>query len=690
MTGAPPTETLVEEARDDEDGEGSEDLGSGYFTDRSRFAALSAALPFVATYFVRSDHLRLQPAAVVGTHPVNVPGQPRQAVDPVLAALRLRAALVSGRQLTEVLGVVLRNANFRYEQVRDVHVGHLHGRLDVSRYLQQRGRRSLPRHYPVVDLQRSRVTPENVLAAFALHWLVAELDVCLLLLDQTTDTPEGRTAAQTRADLVRLGTHPTFRAAAVEAARAAQRETVGELLDRVEARLRAGHVTRAGGYEQLVGWVHRAMSGEPELAEGDLAAAFYGPGFDDKLFELWSLSQLAAAISRLLGPPRYAAPHLLQRDTRAPLFIWDAGADAVELFFQPALADLVEAPNRWCYQPEGRQLRAFPDLGIRCRHIDSTSEVVLVDAKLRRRTSRGQELYKLLGYFANAGRPVRLGGLIFHEPTGFRGSDGNHNRLQRGARGESGTIDVVAVEPADTAGSAQAFDVLARLVVTATGVPADQVEFLTGDADEEADRDEQTGTRAQALAVAQIQTLAGQFPPQVLEATAAHLRTLLEDAWPQLGEEVQRMVTTAVHFGVTAPDGADLAGPVLGLCAPIERLLRERLAVPALMGVREQPGCNAERWTLGTLLLRLREAIGGGSGIAARRLRHHLNGEGLDLPSLAILVAELDQLRARYRNRAAHQGLMERPQWNDVYRLVLRSDNALLPRLVSFLPAALS
>ncbi|SCG39679.1 hypothetical protein GA0074704_0859 [Micromonospora siamensis] len=687
MTGAPPAETLIEEAWDDEDGEASEDLGSGYFTDRSRLAALSAALPFVATYFVRSDQLRLQPAAVVGTHSVNVPGQTRQAVDPVLAALRLRAALVSGRQLIEVLVVVLRNANFRYEQVRDVQVGHLHGRLDVPRYLQQRGRRSSPRHYPVVDLQRSRVTPENTLAAFALHWLVAELDVCLLLLGQTAGAPEGRAAAQTRADLVRLGTHPTFRAAAVEAARAAQRETVGELLDRVEARLRAGHVTRAGGYEQLAAWVRRAISGEPEVAEGELAAAFYGPQFDDKLFELWCLAQLTAAISRLLGPPRYAAPHLLQRDTRSPLFIWDAGADTVELFFQPALAVLVEADNRWWYQPGGRQLRAFPDLGIRCRHVDSAAEVILVDAKLRRRTARGQELYKLLGYFANAGRPVRLGGLIFHEPKGF-GSYGNRNRLQTGLGDGAGTIEVIAVEPGDVEGSARAFDVLARLVVAATGVPADQVEVLTRDDDEEGDTAERAGARAQALAVAQLQTLAGQFPSHVLETTSAHLRALLEDAWPQLGEEVQRMVKTAVHFGVTAPDGADLAGPVLGLCAPIERLLRERLAMPALSGVRGQPGCNAERWTLGTMLLRLREALGGGNGIVARQLRQHMDGEGLDLSSLATLVTDLDHLRSRYRNKAAHQGLMERPQWNEVFRLVLRSDDALLPRLVSFFPAA--
>ena len=147
------------------------------------------------------------------------------------------------------------------------------------------------------------------------------------------------------------------------------------------------------------------------------------------------------------------------------------------------------------------------------------------------------------------------------------------------------------------------------------------------------------------------------------------------------------MVVTAVHFGVTAPDGADLAGPVLGLCAPIERLLRNRLAEPALLHLRYRPGCDAGRWTLGTLLVRLKEAVNSPSGPAARALRRYLNEADIPSRTLADLLPELDRLRIRHRNKAAHQGLVEPPQWAEVYRTVLAADQALLPRLVALLPA---
>lgn len=666
------------------------DLGSGFLTDSSRAAALAAALPFVATYFVRSDDLQLRPAAVLGARPAAVAGRVFPIDDLVLIALRLRAALFAGRQLAEILRAVLRNANFRYELVRDEHVGHLHGRLDVPRYLQARGRRAVPRRYPVVDAQRSSATPENVLAAFALRWLVADLDACLLRLRLPADTPEARAAEQVRADLVRLDTHPILRRATTDAAAVTRRETVGRLLDTVEARIRAGHVTRAGGYERLTGWVRRAVADEPLAEPGDLAADFYGPGFDEKLFELWCLAQLAAALTRLLGPERHRAPHHLVRDTQTPLFVWEAGADMVELYFQPSLDTLTGAPNRWRYQPSGHRLRGYPDLGIRCRHVDGSAEVVLLDAKLRRRTSaHGQEIYKLLGYVANAGSPVRFGGLIFHEPHGFHGPDGEHHtELERDPTDDPGHLDLIAVDPGDTTGSVDAFAILARLVVTATGVPAEQVAAVAtaGDDDPDASETERNASRAQAIAVAQLQTMAGQLPQAMLDTTAANLRALLEGSWQRLGDGVQRMVISAVHFGVTAPEGADLAGPVLGLCSPLERLLRDRLAAPALASILNRRGCDPARWTLGTLLARLDEALRNPAGPVTRALERHITAREIDPQLLLPLIDELDHLRSRHRNKAAHQGLIERSQWGEVYRLVLRADRALLPRLVTLLP----
>jgi len=674
-----------------------DDLGSGHLTEASRAAAVAAALPLVATYFVRRGTLALEAVPRLAALTEQTLRRGTRADDPVLAALRLRVALVAGGRLLDLLRKVVASANFRYERVRDEHVGHLHGQLDVVRYVKERGRRTVPRRYPVRDLRRSSVTPENVLAAFALLWFLQELDTATAVVAPPHDSPEAQATTAIRADLKRIGTNHVLRGAETAAKQVRRRESLPALLDTVEARIRAGHVTRPTAYLALTGWVRQSLLGRPLAEPGDLEAVFYGPEFDDRLFELWCLAKTGEALTIMFGEPRERPAHLLDRSPD-PLYVWEAGADLVDVFFQPSLERLTGHRNRWRYRDGGRSFRAFPDVGVRCRHVDGSQDVVLLDAKLRRRAGPpSEEIYKLLGYFANTdGFPVCLGGIVFHDPTGYTSPRGarRYSLVER-PEDSRGHVEAVGVDPGDTAGTADAFAVLAGLVLEATGLSRDEAEStaIPGASrepeDPEADEDEQRGSRVQELAVAQLHALAGRLPASMLDATAAHLRTVLGEAWPLLGSGVRRMVVTAVHFGDTAPDGADLAGPVLGLCAPLERLLRDRLAEPALSRLHDRPGCNPARWTLGTLLVRLEEATTDRpSGPASQALRRYLADARVQAGALAALLPELDRLRTRHRNKAAHQGLVERPQWAEVYRTVLAADQALLPRLVTLLPSS--
>ena len=138
-----------------------EDLGSGYLTDAGREAAVAAALPLVATYFRRSSPFGLRAVRRIGVDARSKPDRIETDVDPVLAALRLRVALVAGHRLIAVLRNVVSSANFRYEQIRDERVGHLRGQLDTVRYLRERGRRTVPRRYPVRDLRRGGDYPRE-------------------------------------------------------------------------------------------------------------------------------------------------------------------------------------------------------------------------------------------------------------------------------------------------------------------------------------------------------------------------------------------------------------------------------------------------------------------------------------------------------------------------------------------------
>lgn len=672
------------------------DLGSGYLTDAGREAAVAAALPLVATYFRRSSPFGLRAVRRIGAGARSTPDRIETDVDPVLAALRLRVALVAGDRLIAVLRNVVSSANFRYEQIRDEHVGHLRGRLDTVRYLRERGRRTVPRRYPVRNLRRSSVTPENVLAAAALRWLIRELDTSVAIVAPPATGAETQKAAAVRADLIRLGSHVVLRDANHTAEQVRRRERLPALLDNVEARIRAGHVSRPDKYRKLTAWIRQSVLAQPLAQSGDIEAAFYGPDFDDKLFELWCLTKTAEALTVALGEPNTRNANLLVRRP-APLFAWDAGADRVELYFQPSLANLSGKTGRWCYHPTGEAFRGFPDIGARCRHVDGSTDIVLIDAKLRRRNRRApaEEIYKMLGYLNNVeGLKIRLGGIVFHDPRGFYQPTGPRQyTLIEQSDGTRGQVEAVAVDPTDLTGTSAAFALLAALVLQATGIDSEQARAVAirktqpAHQDSDANEEERHSDRAQQLAVMQLQALAGRVPAAVLDATAGHLRTVLDGAWSSLGSAVKRMVVTAVHFGDTAPEGADLAGPVLGLCAPVERLLRDRLAQPALAEIRNQSGCDPDRWTLGTLLARLSQALDDGPrGPAAAELRQYLDSTGAALSPIEALLPALDTLRSRHRNRAAHQGLLDRPQWVEVYRTVVLADHALLPMLAAALP----
>ena len=131
----------------------------------------------------------------------------------------------------------------------------------------------------------------------------------------------------------------------------------------------------------------------------------------------------------------------------------------------------------------------------------------------------------------------------------------------------------------------------------------------------------------------QLQALAGRVPPAVLDATAGHPHTVLGDAWSSLDPGVKRMVVTAVHFGDTSPRGRRLrrTGP-WSVRARRTVATGSTRPAPALAEIRNRSGCDPDRWTLGTLLGRLSQALDDGPrGPAAAELRRYLDSTGTAL-----------------------------------------------------------
>jgi hypothetical protein len=85
--------------------------------------------------------------------------------------------------------------------------------------------------------------------------------------------------------------------------------------------------------------------------------------------------------------------------------------------------------------------------------------------------------------------------------------------------------------------------------------------------------DEVAVAATQNKAVNDLLLRAGGLPQDTLEPYRRTLARQMPDTWPSLEEDVRTILVTAEYFGASAPDGADLSGPLLGLSAACERLL---------------------------------------------------------------------------------------------------------------------
>lgn len=375
-----------------------------YFSPPARAAAIGAALPLLGTYFTKKNgRLAASTAALaVGSDEVG----------DLVDALRLRVALAAASRLSSIVDSALARPNFKYATRRDEMSGAIRGRLDLQRLIRMNGRVDVPPRYPVRTVERSHVTPENVLLVSALLWVRRELRVPVTRR-LAAENIEARQATAAGARIDRNLARTELRGCRSEALERLARGTVASLCDDVERRLAAGHV-RIDAYRELVEWMRRCLAGRPAAEAGELEWSFYGSEFDTKLFEVWVLSELRIRLQARLGVVANAWDFFDEGDV-VDVVLPDARR--VRLAFQRSMKRFrgPSASSRW-KTPAGDAIRDIPDYLLAVDG-DQQSTFVL-DAKLRRRKSAPtQEIYKLLGYFNHFAMDDRgQGAIIYYAP----------------------------------------------------------------------------------------------------------------------------------------------------------------------------------------------------------------------------------------------------------------------------------
>jgi hypothetical protein len=644
-----------------------DDSGGGRFTAAGRRAALDAALPLLATYFADAATWDLEVSAQLGSTGDDAD------LDDLATGARLRASLAAAGRLLGILAGVTGRPTFRYTQVSAESVGTIRGRLDLARYSRQQGRITVPRRYPIRLVERENATPENVLTAYAALWIRRDLVVAPAGLVPPR-SPEAREIQRLDYALKRVLGLPVLAGATQPAAMVWRRSSLEGLLDRVRQRLRAGHIPQPEPYQELADWIDATRTGNPVAEVGDREWSFYDDRFDTKLFEIWCLLRLSQAITSLIGEPGHSTGSLAAR-RKGPMYGWHIGAGTLSLHFQPPLKTLTSGGVRWSYRAGG-ELQGFPDLAVTTNTIAAHS-LALFDPKLRRR--RGpptEEIYKLLGYFANLhyDRPS-AGAILYYspgQPTDYTLSDS-----------DGGELHAIGLDPESD--DLAPFVVAAEVALRAAGLGDKALILLrtpvTGD--EEARVERATQIR-QAVAVEAMQRAAAALPPATLVPTRKHTAMTLRAIWDRLSDEAQTMVVTAEYFASTAPDNADHSGPLLGLAAAFERILHDGLFSIAIAAF---PGVFKSGQTLGSYLRTLDNALHGRLiSDETRAIARIVSREpSIDAGRLRSLIGDAKTMNRIYRIPAAHAELVSAATWADGRDAIIDPRRGLLPRLVAAL-----
>jgi hypothetical protein len=216
----------------------------------------------------------------------------------------------------------------------------------------------------------------------------------------------------------------------------------------------------------------------------------------------------------------------------------------------------------WQRKSTGKPLDGIPDITVLLTTSLRGEAAVIIDAKLRQRDAAPtEEIYKLLGYFHNRGPAhTALGAIVYYAPEQMV--------IDTLTTVGGGIVLQLGVDPVRGDQDDVAFDGLAGMLLAALDQLDPDARHAGG-----GNGSEESVAHIQAKAVSDLLLRAEQLPAGSLAPFFNILQQTLPSVWDKLDRDVRTILVTAEYFGATAPEGADLSGPLLGICAAVERLL---------------------------------------------------------------------------------------------------------------------
>ena len=348
---------------------------------------LVEALDLVASYLF-SRHVELGIRAVGRL----APPEPSDETSRFLHELEARHALACGLRLREILPRIERGVSSSGSLAREESKAAIRGRLDIPHYIARRSqRKSLPRLYPLIVNREVPQTPENALVVRALAGVATQLSRYRF----------PRTTAEGLASLA-LYSWARARLRRWPWSVVKSLASIDRLGIEVSQRIHKRQTGNEPGYSSLLDWIaewqadiERLTGRNTARIAGGLLAFPPGDFFWERVFEIWSLREVARSLQRC-SSDLVEGPHPLHERDKGPIYRFRRGNSDIAVWFQR------QAPMgspRWSYQADGSPLTGVADITL----TDDRYVPLLIDAKLRLMATetRSEETYKMLGYAEN-------------------------------------------------------------------------------------------------------------------------------------------------------------------------------------------------------------------------------------------------------------------------------------------------
>lgn len=647
----------------------------GALSPAGRAHAIKEALPVLGRHFQKVG----TPDRLGTYQSLGVAATPSDELDRrLIAGLRLRAALAAAVPVLDAIAAISRQPSFRYALTSSESVGHLGGTLDIPAYVTRRFVDGGPPVYPISEVSRSVLTPENHLAAYASLWMLQELQETLIESRAPKESPEAVQASRLRHQLIAAVAQPALAPCRTGALDVLQRGRSKTLLQQVEVRLRRGEISHRDRYQRLYDLVVQLQTNGPTGHAGEATWSFYDRAFDTRLFEMWCLFVTAKELSKAMATDLPALEESWAGSGLA--FRWERPAGTLEMYTQKSLPRInAERQARWVRRGTQQAMRGIPDIVVQANHrYTGETRFALLDAKLRQRSSPPtEELYKLLGYFDNFGLTNDpQGAILFHDP--------NSTNLEvalfdPAVDTEHGQLIAAPLNPANQAQTQSALVDVTDMLLGLLDLPPATRNNAEGDEGTDSAGGDPSDAHVRRM-LDEVRAIKVQLLPETLEASRRRMKAALgQRVWECLTDDTQDMLATAENIGFTMPSDADFSGPVLGAICPLEVLLDAELIAPAKERLTAS-GANKIGKMLGQQLEATLRAIDGSSEDHHRAIRDEAVARNMRLPDLRVALLGVADLNRDYRRRAAHKEKLSSGDWTAVYQKVV-SGETLLPLL---------